>query len=44
MKEDLTKIFIDENFSESPKKKNFPWNRVLCNHIEEIWSIDLVHF
>ena len=40
MKRDLTKIFIDEIYSKPPKK-NYPTNKIICNHIDEIWSIDL---
>ena len=40
MKRDLTKIFIDEIYSKPPKK-NYPTNKVIYNHIDEIWSIDL---
>ena len=40
MKKDLTKIFIDEIYS-SPPKKNYPTNKIVYNHIDEIWSIDL---
>ena len=40
MKKDLTKIFIDEIYSEPPKK-NYPTNKIVYNHIDEIWSIDL---
>ena len=40
MKKDLTKIFIDEIYSKPPKK-NYPTNKILYNHINEIWSIDL---
>ena len=40
MKSDLTKIFIDGIYS-SPPKKNYPTNKILYNHIDEIWSIDL---
>ena len=40
MKKDLTKIFIDEIYS-SPPKKNYPTNKLVYNHIDEIWSIDL---
>ena len=40
MKRDLTKIFIDEIYS-SPPRKNYPTNKVVYNHIHEIWSIDL---
>ena len=40
MKKDLTKIFIDEIYSKPPRK-NFPTNKIIYNHIDEIWSIDL---
>ena len=40
MKRDLTKIFIDEIYSKPPKK-NYPTNKVIYNHVDEIWSIDL---
>ena len=40
VKKDLTKIFIDEIYS-SPPKKNYPTNKTVYNHIDEIWSIDL---
>ena len=40
MKRDITKIFIDEIYS-SPPKKNYPTNKIVYNHIDEIWSIDL---
>ena len=39
-KRDLTKIFIDEIYS-SPPKKNYETNKIIYNHIDEIWSIDL---
>ena len=39
-KRDLTKIFIDEIYS-SPPRKNYPTNKIIYNHIDEIWSIDL---
>ena len=39
-KRDLTKIFIDE-ISSSPTKKNCPSNKIIYNHIDKIWSIDL---
>ena len=42
-KRDLTKIFIDEIYS-SPPKKNYPTNKIVYNHIDEIWSIDLADF
>ena len=40
MKRDLTKIFIDEIYSKSPKK-TYPINKIIYNHADEIWSIDL---
>ena len=40
MKKDLTKIFIDEIYSKAPKK-NYETNKIVYNHIDEIWSIDL---
>ena len=40
IKKDLTKIFIDEIYS-TPPKKNYPTNKIVYNHIDEIWSIDL---
>ena len=43
MKKDLTKIFIDEIYSKPPKK-NYPTNKIIYNHIDEIWSIDLADF
>ena len=39
-KRDLTKVFIDEIYS-SPPRKNYPTNKIIYNHIDEIWSIDL---
>ena len=40
VKKDSTKIFIDESYSEPPRK-NYPTNKLINNHIDEIWSIDL---
>ena len=40
MKKDLTKIFIDEIYS-TPPKKNYPTNKIVYKHINEIWSFDL---
>ena len=40
VKRDLTKIFIDEIYSKAPKK-NYPTNKIVYNHIDEIWSVDL---
>ena len=38
---DNIKIFIDEIYS-TPPKKNYGTNKTFSNHINEIWSIDLV--
>ena len=43
VKKDLIKIFIDEIYSKAPKK-NYPTNKIMYNHIDEIWSIDLADF
>ena len=40
MKRDLTKLFIDEIYS-TPPRKIYPTNKIVYNHIDEIWSIDL---
>ena len=40
MKKDLLKIFIDEIYSKPPKKQN-PSNKIIYNHVDEIWSFDL---
>ena len=40
MKKDLTKIFIDEIYS-TPPKKIYPTSKIVCNHIDELWTIDL---
>ena len=40
MKKDLTKIFIDEIYSKAPKK-NYETNKIIYNHTDQIWSIDL---
>ena len=34
------KIFIDEIYS-SPPMKNYETNKIVYNHVDEIWSIDL---
>ena len=41
-KKDNFENFIDELYSKPPKK-NFPTNKIIYNHIDEIWSIDLAH-
>ena len=43
MKKDLTKILIDEIYSKPPRK-NYQTNKIIYNHIDEIWSIDLADF
>ena len=40
---DKIRIFIDEIYS-TPPRKNFPTNKIVYNHIDEIWSIDLADF
>ena len=42
-KRDVIKIFIHEFYSKPPKK-NYETNKILYNHIDEIWSIDLAGF
>ena len=37
---DLIKIFVDEIYSKPPLR-NYPSNKIVYNHIDEIWSIDL---
>ena len=39
-KKDLFKTFNDEINIEAPKK-NYPTNKIVNNHIDDIWSIDL---
>ena len=43
MMKDLKKIFIDEIYSKPPRRK-YPTNKIVYNHIDEIWSIDLADF
>ena len=43
VKKNLTKTFVDEIYSKPPKK-NYPTNKIIYNHIDEIWSIDLADF
>ena len=38
----LIKIFIDEIYSKTPVI-NYPTNKIIYNHTDEIWSIDLAH-
>ena len=40
VRKDLTKTFIDEIYSTCPRK-NYETNKIVHNHIDEIWSIDL---
>ena len=40
MNRELIKIFFDEIYSSSRQKK-YPTNKIIYNHIDEIWSIDL---
>ena len=40
---DIIKIIVDEIYSKVPKK-NYPTNKIIYNHIDEIWSIDLGAF
>ena len=37
---DKTKIFIDEIYNKPPLR-NYPNSKIVYNHIDEIWSIDL---
>ena len=37
---DLIKIFLDEIYSNLPKK-NYPSDKIECNHFDESWSFDL---
>ena len=39
-KKDKIKIFINEIYSKPPRK-NYPTNKIVHNHIDEKWSIDL---
>ena len=41
MKRVLMNILIDEIFYK-PANKTYPINGIIYNHIDEIWSIDLV--
>ena len=41
MKKGITKIFIHDIYAKAPKKKS-PFNSIIYNHIDEIWSIDRV--
>ena len=37
---DLIEIFVDEIYSKAPLR-NYPTNKIVYNHIDEIWSFDL---
>ena len=39
-KEDLTRLFIDEEYS-SPPEKIYTTKKIVPNHIDETWSINL---
>ena len=39
-KKNLMKILIDDIYSEAPKE-NYPTSKILYNHIDDIWRIDL---
>ena len=39
-KKDNFKVFIDGNYSK-PSMKKYPTIKLIYNHIDEIWSIDL---
>ena len=43
MKKELIRNFINEIYSKPPKKK-YETNKIICNHIDERWSIDLADF
>ena len=43
MKKDLTKIILDEIYSKPPRR-NYPTNKIIYKHIDEIWSIDSADF
>ena len=43
MKKEITKIFIDEIYSSTPKKKQST-NEIMYNHIDETCRIDLADF
>ena len=39
-KKDNIKTFINEIYS-TPPKGNYPTNKIVYNHVDELWSIDL---
>ena len=40
MKKELIRTFVDEIYSKPPKK-NYETKKIVYNHIDEVWSIDL---
>ena len=42
-RKDNIKNFVDEIFSRPPRR-NYEANKIIYNHINEIWSIDLADF
>ena len=42
-KKNNIKTFTDEIYSKPPMK-NYPTNKIVYNHISQIWSIDLADF
>ena len=42
VKKDKIRIFIDEIYSKPPLR-NYPTNKIVYNHFDEIWSIELAH-
>ena len=40
VQKDLIKIFVDEIYSK-PRLRNYPTNKIIYNHIDEIWSVGL---
>ena len=42
-KKDNIKTFIAEEYSKPPKK-NYPTNKIVYDHVDEIWSVGLADF
>ena len=42
-KNDLIKIFLHERYNKPPMR-NYPTNKIVYNHIDDIWSLDLADF
>ena len=40
MKNDIRQIFNDENYGK-PLRRIYPTNKIVYNHIDGFWSIDL---